>query len=328
MEAATPVRDIAGSCRAESAVSNAIVVGDRHRGKDERMPFSNEYFDLFEDVPAFHDKVAQKYVLASAGGRISERLLRCIWYDRLYSEQQLATRDGKKVAVHSPGTWNLEAGPDFRNAELTIGEARIRGDIELHIDPAGWRVHGHSLDPRYDRVVLHVTLAPDAGRTPLVSRHGVEIPEVALWDCLTDDLKILKSALRTEEYPYRSTQNFGRCHGLLKQMPQEVGLHVLRIAGDARMIAKQRRFAYENEKHDLDQVAYMAILEGMGYKAYTKQFARLAHRIPYARLRERVLSVEKSGAAIDRVRLTQALLQGSAGLLQDVNENASPETQR
>ena len=172
------------------------------------MSFSREYFELFEGVPAFRDRVAQKYLLASAGGRISERLLRCIWYDRLYSGH-LATRDGRKVVVHSPGMWNLEGGPDFRNAELTIGGTRAKGDIELHIDSTGWRAHGHSLDPQYDHVILHVTLTPHPKRNLVVSRHGAEIPEVALWDYLTDDLKILKSALRAEDYPYRSAKNFG-----------------------------------------------------------------------------------------------------------------------
>lgn len=291
------------------------------------MAFSEEYFRLFEDVPAFHDRVAQKYSIGSCSASISERLLRCIWYDRLYDAPQLATSDGRAVAVHSPGTWNMESGPDFRRADVTVGGTRLTGDIELHLDPAGWRLHKHSADPGYDNVILHVTLTVRPKEPSPMTRHGVEIPQVAMWDYLTDNLKVLKCALNPEEYPYRSTQNFGRCRELLKEMPPEAAQHLLCIAGDARMVAKQQRFAYEAERHDVGQVAYGAVLEGMGYKAYTKQFGQLAQKLPYGRLSNRVLSGTKTGPARDAALLTQALLLGAAGLLPTQDGGDSPEAE-
>ncbi len=284
------------------------------------MPFSEEYFRLFEDVPAFHERVEHKYRLdGGGGGRISERLLRCIWYDRLYKEHKLSPLDGRKIAVHSPGTWNLESGPDFKRAEITIGDVRLKGDVELHIDPSGWRLHGHPADPGYDNVILHVTLLKRSckrgSRDFPVGRHGEEIAEVALWDCLAEDLKLLKCALRPDEYPYRSTENYGKCRPLLQRLPPEASQELLHLAGDARMIAKQRRFSYEAEKCDLDQIAYAAVMEGMGYKAFTKQFGRLAQKLRYERLRERVFSVGIRGETTDCIRLTQALMLGAASLL-------------
>jgi hypothetical protein len=89
----------------------------------------------------------------------------------------------------------------------------------------------------------------------------------------------------------------------------------LSLAGDARMIAKQRRFAYEAEKNDFDQVAYGAVLEGMGYKAHTRQFGQLARRLPYSLLRGGVSSAKGADAVGNGVRLTQALLFGAASLL-------------
>jgi hypothetical protein len=293
------------------------------------MPFSDDYFRLFEDAPAFHERVEGRYRLDSGSGRISERLLRCIWYDRLYRKEKLSTIDGRMVEVHSPGTWNLEGGPDFRRAEITIGDVRLKGDVELHIDPAGWRLHRHSGDPEYDNVILHVTLMPrrkmpDSRDLP-ATRHGVEIAEVALWDCLDDDLKLLKCALRPDEYPYGSTENFGKCRGLLEQLPSETSQKLLCIAGDARMIAKQRRFSYESEESDLDQVAYGAVLEGMGYKAHTKQFGRLARRLPYALLCEQARASGEKGALENGIRLTQALLLGAASLLPVPDSGDTPE---
>jgi hypothetical protein len=109
-------------------------------------------------------------------------------------------------------------------------------------------------------------------------------------------------------------------------LPSDTAQKLLCIAGDARMIAKHRRFQYEAETEELDQVAYGATLEGMGYKAHTKQFGLLAHRLPYTALRERVLSAEERQASGDRIRLTQALLLGAARLLPTTRPDDPPET--
>ena len=64
---------------------------------------------------------------------------------------------GPPLRVHFAGRWNRGPGPDFRGAILLDAQGRARrGDVELHRRPAGWRSHGHHLDPAYDRVLLHV----------------------------------------------------------------------------------------------------------------------------------------------------------------------------
>jgi hypothetical protein len=136
---------------------------------------------------------------------------------------------------------------------------------------------------------------------------------------------LLKCALRPDEYPYGSTQNHGKCRGLLEQLPPETAQKLLCVAGDARMVARHRRFAYEAEEGDLDQVAYGAVLEGMGYKAHTKQFSRLAQRVPYAWLSEQGRSSGKEDVPGNGVRLAQALLLGAASLLPSPEGDDPPE---
>ena len=53
--------------------------------------------------------------------------------------------------ISSPGWWNLEAGPDFRNAELFVDGNRICGDVEIHLSSGEWYQHRHHLDPRYNQ---------------------------------------------------------------------------------------------------------------------------------------------------------------------------------
>ncbi|MBO7684292.1 MAG: DUF2851 family protein, partial [Kiritimatiellae bacterium] len=101
---------------------------------------------------------------------VSERHVQAIWYDAALRPRRLRTRRGSEVFVVSPGEWNLGPGPDFRNAVLEIGPDRRRlvGDVEIHLCPADWDIHGHGADPNYRNVVAHVTWrgGPDPGSLP------------------------------------------------------------------------------------------------------------------------------------------------------------------
>ncbi len=71
---------------------------------------------------------------------------------------------GEPARVAFAGTWNRGAGPDFRGAVLLDRRGRARrGDVELHLRPAGWRAHGHDGDPAYAGVALHVVGADGGG---------------------------------------------------------------------------------------------------------------------------------------------------------------------
>ena len=59
----------------------------------------------------------------SSRPRVLERLLHCIWSEQLF--RKTLQLDGRKLVISSPGWWNLEAGPDFRNAEIFLGEERL-----------------------------------------------------------------------------------------------------------------------------------------------------------------------------------------------------------
>src|SRR5688500_4462850 len=87
---------------------------------------------------------------------IDERIVQAIWHEQLLQVEQLKTISGKRVQAVDPGQWNGEAGPDFLSADLQIGEQRVRGDVEIHINASDWQRHQHHRDFAYNRVVLHV----------------------------------------------------------------------------------------------------------------------------------------------------------------------------
>jgi hypothetical protein len=74
------------------------------------------------------------------------------------------------------GRRNGGPGPDFRDAALeTEDGARLLGDIELHLRARDWLAHGHHIDKRYNRVVLHVALDTSSSSSPLASGGNVPI---------------------------------------------------------------------------------------------------------------------------------------------------------
>ena len=124
-------------------------------------------------------------------------------------------RGGPPLRVHFAGRWNRGPGPDFRGAILLDAQGRARrGDVELHRRPAGWRSHGHHLDPAYDRVLLHV-VGDATGQ-----HHG---PPAALLP--PDERAELPPALQSP------------------QPPQPPCARVLRRAGAPAVAARLRRLA-------------------------------------------------------------------------------------
>ena len=117
----------------------------------------------------------------TAGVSWNERHLQCIWADARLRPAALSTTGGRPVRVLDPGAWNGGPGPDFLGAALEIGGEPRRGDVEIHVRPGDWAAHGHSADPAYANVALHVAWFPPApGETP------PDIPLVLLRDAMLD----------------------------------------------------------------------------------------------------------------------------------------------
>jgi hypothetical protein len=117
-----------------------------------------------------------------------EKLFQKIWLRGDFDVARAATTDGRAVRVLHPGKWNLLGGPDFKGAQLQLGDAKVRGDVEVHLHERDWAMHGHAADTAYDEVVLHVVLFPCAERFSR-GRDGRQIPVLALLPLLYRDLE-------------------------------------------------------------------------------------------------------------------------------------------
>lgn len=218
---------------------------------------------------------------ADPEGRCTERHLQCVWYsDRLRPE--IVTDAGESVAIESCGRWNLEAGPDFIDAVLLVGEERrkIVGDVELHLRPSGWTSHGHAGDVRYANVVLHVTYYP--GPRP------VDLPDGVLTASLRGALraapKFSFDDIDISAYPHAVIPGTPRpCRAAWGGDPDRA-IAILRAAGLYRMEVKRRRMRAElRETGDGLQVLFKAVMGALGYKRNAQAMRLVAAALPLAR---------------------------------------------
>ena len=100
-----------------------------------------------------------------------------VWQHRLGLRQGMTTVDGRRVCVVDQGLLNNDAGPDFFNATVEIGEETWVGNVEIHVRASDWFRHHHQDDPAYDSVILHVVQFDDA---PVMRKDGSVIPQVVM----------------------------------------------------------------------------------------------------------------------------------------------------
>ena len=108
---------------------------------------------------------------------MKEDFLHYIWQHQYFSKRDLATTEGEPLQVLRIGYYNTDAGPDFREALLRIGEVEWSGSVEVHLKASDWHRHQHQLDPKYDQVVLHVVWEADA---PVRRMDGTLVPVLSL----------------------------------------------------------------------------------------------------------------------------------------------------
>ena len=214
---------------------------------------------------------------------LTERHVQAIWYDAALRPSALRTVRGGDVTVVDPGTWNLEAGPDFRQAVLELGRDRRRviGDVEVHLKPADWSAHRHGDDPAYRNVVAHVTWY--RGEPP------PELPEKCVSICLGTFLRTRNDFSPDEidvtAYPYAKLPRTERpCERFFGRNP-DLGLAVLRAAGVQRLWIKARRFQMRFMRTgDPEQVFYEELFAAFGYAKNSEPFRALAERLPLSEL--------------------------------------------
>lgn len=104
-----------------------------------------------------------------------ESLLHYAWKHKLYNPNDYLVDNKTVCEIIDLGLHNTNAGPDFFNAKVRIGDKVWAGNIEIHTNSSDWYKHKHDKDKAYDSVVLHVVEFVDASE--IVDSTGRIIPQ-------------------------------------------------------------------------------------------------------------------------------------------------------
>jgi len=225
-----------------------------------------------------------------------EKFLHYIWQNRLFYPLGMTIEGtGEKIEVINPGQPNTDAGPDFFNAQIKIGDTLWAGNVEIHTSTEDWNAHGHTHDASYDNVILHV-VGHSSGKEVKTSKDRV-IPEVTL-----------RYPIHIEERYKEITQTSGgiHCARYLNNITQ-----LDRDAWLDRLILE--RFEERNERvnkalvqsdNDWDQTFFTLLCRSMGFVVNAEPMEMLARVTPV-----RIMIKHN-----DPIQM-EALLMGQAGLL-------------
>lgn len=234
---------------------------------------------------------------------LSESILQRIWFESLV-KNPLSTQQGERIILYHSGFWNHRPGPDFLRASFSTHQGQtFSGDVEIHRHSSDWIHHGHSNDPCYRHVILHVFWQSDPS---IPEPTPSPIRQVALAQQLASPLTELISLFRATPAEMTGGEKAGLCHTTLLSLPSDQLREILEEAGWHRLRQRRSLAQARIASFGFDQAVWIALAEGLGFSENRESFASLARALPIRLFKD--LPDPTSRAA---------LLYGVAGLLPD-----------
>jgi len=226
---------------------------------------------------------------------IKEEFLHYIWENKLFEEDSLSDTQGNKIEILETGLHNFDAGPDFFNAKIKIGETIWAGNIEIHINSSSWEKHKHHKDKAYDNVILH-----------LVYKNDKDIFNTKGENVLTCELKFYENYLNKYNKLLKS-ENKIACYNFISKTDSFTlnswltNILIERIEQKTEYL--KNILTYTN--NNWEETFYISLAKAFGFKVNALPFELLAKSLPSI-----LLAKNKSN-----IFQLEALLFGQAGML-------------
>ncbi|MDR1866550.1 MAG: DUF2851 family protein [Bacteroidales bacterium] len=228
---------------------------------------------------------------------MTEDFLHYIWQHRLYLREEACTAEGEPVEVERPGMRHANAGPDFTDARVRIGETLWAGCVEIHLCSSDWEKHGHHNDPAYNNVILHVVYRHDAD---VYNARRTKVPVMELHFDSRYYENYLQLAENREPIACRdkigAIDDFSRLTWLDR-------LAVERLEQKSEAILQ----TYASTGNNWEETLYRRLARNFGFSLNALPFETLAKSLPY-----NILLKHR-----DHPEQIESLLFGQAGMLED-----------
>jgi hypothetical protein len=226
---------------------------------------------------------------------MKESILHYVWQNKLFTAHNIHTTEGDAIDIVDVGRINTDAGPDFFNAKIKIGDTLWAGNVEIHTCSSDWYKHNHQSDKSYNNVILHVAFHVD---TDVFREDGDKIPQ----------LKLI--------YPHQIDVNYEQLFSQQKWIPCSARINLvpsvfiktwqsalLTERLEQKMNAIEQLLSENN--HHWEEAFYITLARNFGFGTNSQAFESLAKSI----------SISILGKHKDNLIQLEALLFGQSGLL-------------
>lgn len=228
----------------------------------------------------------------------TEDFLHYVWKFRLFDKTDLKTVEGESIEILSAGMQNTDAGPDFHNARIKIGDTTWAGNVEVHVPSSDWRKHNHTHDAAYNNIILHVVYRDDE---PVTLPNGRRLPTLELEHRISPDLYN-----RFHSLVY-GNQTIIPCEGSIGHVDNmTVRTWLTRVLVERLEKRSEAVIQTLNKNRgDWEETFYQFLAANFGFKTNALPFELLAKSLP-----QNILAKHKNNAL-----QIEALIFGQAGFL-------------
>jgi Protein of unknown function (DUF2851) len=234
---------------------------------------------------------------------MKEDFLHYLWKFKKFDVLNLKTCNNEEITINNVGQYLELAGPDFFNAQITIGDQKWAGNVEIHLKSSDWYVHHHERDVAYENVILHVVWEHD---TEIYRQNNTEIPVLEL-------KKYVDATTITNYKSLMTPKSWIFCEKQLLEIPQFTIQNWQERLFFERLERKSKPIfdLLEKTNHDWEAVLFCFLAKNFGLNTNGEIFMKIAQSIPFSIIRKESFEVEN----------LEALLLGTAGLLDSEKED-------
>lgn len=228
---------------------------------------------------------------------MKEDFLHHLWKFKKFDTLNLKTFNGEEITIINVGQYLELSGPDFFNAQISIGNQKWAGNVEIHLKSSDWYVHHHERDEAYENVILHVVWEHD---TEIFRKNNSEIPVLELKKYVDAETIVnYQSLIAPKSWVF--------CEKQLNEIPQFVLKNWQERLFFERLERKSNPIfeLLEQTNQDWEAVLFCLLAKNFGLNTNGEIFLKIAQSIPFSIIRKESFEVEN----------LEALLLGTAGLL-------------
>ncbi|UQD54909.1 DUF2851 family protein [Flavobacterium sp. K5-23] len=228
---------------------------------------------------------------------MKEDFLHYLWKFKKFDTLNLKTSNKEEISIVNVGQYLELAGPDFFNAQITIGDQKWAGNVEIHLKSSDWYVHHHEKDPAYENVILHVVWEHDI---EIFRKNNSEIAVLELKSYVDIETLTNYQSLMSPKSWIFCEKLIGSVNDFTLKNWQE-RLFFERLERKSKSIFE----LLEQTNNDWEAVLFCLLAKNFGLNTNGESFYEIAKSIPFSIIRKESFEQEN----------LEALLFGNSGLL-------------